>query len=147
MCSSDLSIPTSTSTSAAFRAPLPLQNPPAPPVSAPHISFINAVAFLKACKLPGVQSFHLYLNSPTSAKSSVISDTPDLSNIPEEYHDYADIFSKGKANTLPLHCPYDLKIDLEDRTEPPIGPILPLSQTELQALREFIDELLSSGFI
>ena len=98
-------------------------------------------------QLPGAQSFHLHLNSLTSTKSSIISNTPDLSNIPEEYHDYADIFSKGKADMLPLHHSYNLKIDLQDGTEPLIGPILPLSQTELRALCEFIDEHLSSGFI
>ena len=78
---------------------------------------------------------------------NIISNTPDLSNIPEEYHDYADIFSKGKADTLPPHCRYNLKINLEDGTEPLIGLVLPFSQIELQALCEFIDEHLSSGFI
>ena len=71
----------------------------------------------------------------------------DLSSIPPEYHDYADVFSKSKVNTLPPHRPYDLKINLEEGTSPPLGPIYSLSPAELATLREFIDEHLKSGFI
>ena len=71
----------------------------------------------------------------------------DLSSIPSEYHDYADVFSKSKADTLPPHRPYDLKINLEEGTSPPLGPIYSLSLAELTALHEFIDEHLKSCFI
>ena len=71
----------------------------------------------------------------------------DLSSVPLEYHDYADVFSKSKANTLPPHRPYDLKINLEEGTSPPLGPIYSLSPAELTALHEFINEHLKSGFI
>ena len=71
----------------------------------------------------------------------------DLSSVPLEYHDYADVFSKSKADTLPPHRPYDLKINLEEGTSPPLGPIYSLSPAELAALREFIDGHLKSGFI
>jgi len=47
------------------------------------------------------------------AKSTTISKKIDLSAIPEEYHEYADVFSKSKAETLALHRPYDLRINLE----------------------------------
>jgi len=42
---------------------------------------------------------------------------------------------------------YDLKIEIEDGAKPPLGPIYPLSESELVALREFIDEHLAMGFI
>jgi hypothetical protein len=64
-----------------------------------------------------------------------------------EYHDYSDMFSKFKADSLAEHQPYDLKIDLEENSAPPIGPIYLLSQTELQALQIFIDKNLETGFI
>jgi hypothetical protein len=38
----------------------------------------------------------------------------DLSETPEDYHEYQDIFSKSRASTLPPHRSYDLKIDLEE---------------------------------
>ena len=48
--------------------------------------------------------------------------------VPEEYHNFADIFSKVKAKKIALHWPYDLKINLEEGTSPPIVPMYPLSQ-------------------
>jgi len=44
-----------------------------------------------------------------------------MSGVPEEYHEYADVLSKERADTLPDHRPYDLKINLEDGAEPPLG--------------------------
>src|SRR6266511_798177 len=57
------------------------------------------------------------------------------------------VFSQAKADTLPAHHPYDLKIDLEEGAEPPLGRMYSLSQTEAQALHEFLDENLCIGFI
>ena len=144
----------SASTSSARAAQLPSQlfpassEAPTPSVSAPRVALINAAAFARACKLPGVQSFRIHLSDPSpSAHSASLMDEPDLSHIPEEYHDFADVFSKRKADTLAPHRPYDLKIDLEEGASPPIGPMYSLSQSELGALREFIDEHLRIGFI
>ena len=70
-----------------------------------------------------------------------------MSTVPEDYHDFADIFSKSKAGKLANHRPYDLKITLDEGTSPPFGPIYSLSQEELVALHKFIDENLATGFI
>ena len=95
-----------------------------------------------------MQSFSLSFSDPTvTGKSASASSDPDLSHIPEEYHDFADVFSKGKADTLPPHCPYNLKINLEDGAILPIVPMYSLSQSEMGALREFIDEHVRIGFI
>jgi hypothetical protein len=84
----------------------------------------------------------------TFAKSAALTKTLiDLSGIPEDYHEFADVFSKGKAETLPPHRPYDLKIDLEEGGAPPPGRMYSLSPLELEALRIFIDENVRSGFI
>jgi hypothetical protein len=71
----------------------------------------------------------------------------DHSTVPEEYHDFADVFNKAKADTLPPHRPYDLKINLEEGSTPPLRHMYSLSQTGLTALREFIDEHIATGFI
>ena len=63
-----------------------------------------------------------------------VSEEPDLSHIPEEYRDYANVFSKAKADTLAPHRPYDLQINLEEGATPPIGAVYSLSQSELQSL-------------
>ena len=95
-----------------------------------------------------MQSFSLSFSDPAvTGKSASVSSDPDLSHVPEEYHNFADVFSKGKADTLPPHHPYDLKIDLEDGAVPPIVPMYSLSQSEMGALREFIDEHVRIGFI
>ena len=74
-------------------------------------------------------------------------DPVDLSNVPEEYHEFADVFDKAKAQTLATHRPYDLKINLEEGYTPPLGQVYSLSQTKLKALQEFLDENLATGFI
>jgi len=71
----------------------------------------------------------------------------DMNNIPEEYHDFADVFSKSKAGKLTEHQPYNLKITLHEGTSPPFSPIYSLSQEELMALCKFIDKNLATGFI
>jgi hypothetical protein len=45
------------------------------------------------------------------------------------------------------HHPYDCTIDLEEGTQPPLGPIYNLSQNKLVVLREYIDKNFEKGFI
>jgi len=81
----------------------------------PNIAIIGAAAFLHASKLLGSYNFELCLHSlDIQANSTKLAETPDLSNIPSEYHEFADVFSKTKAEVLAPHHPYDLKIDLEE---------------------------------
>ena len=137
-----------TPTSSARAATVPLKTSAsveAPNTSIPtqNISVIGAAAFMHACKRPGTQCFSLHLSeSLLSTKSASVSDkAPDISTIPEEYHDYADIFSKSEASKLAPHRLYNLKIDLEEGTSPlPISAMYSLSSTELETLREFIDQ-------
>jgi hypothetical protein len=68
-------------------------------------------------------------------------------SLPEKYSDFKDVFSKENADILPEHRPYDCPIDLKENAQPPFGPIYNLSQPELKALREYIDENLAKGFI
>ena len=115
----------------------------------PNIAIIGAAVFLYASKLPGSHNFELCClhSSDIQANSTKLVKTPDLSNVPSKYHKFADIFSKTKAETLPPHCPYDLKINLEEGAQPLVGPIYSLSASEQEALKEFIEENLNTGFI
>jgi len=74
----------------------------------PHIAIISAPALLWASCLSGSKTFSLQFRSTLQAKSTTISKKIDLSTILEEYHEYADVFSKSKAETLAPHHPYDL---------------------------------------
>ena len=119
----------------------PLGFPPTsdlPPSSAPYLLLIGTAAFACTCKLPGAMNFTLYICAKDaklhSASTSPPVDTPNLSGVPQEYHDFADVFSKAKATMLSLHHEYDLCIDLEEGTSPLLGIVYSLSQTELEVL-------------
>ena len=114
----------------------------------PNIAIIGAAVFLHASKLPGSHNFELCLCSlDIQANSTKLAETPDLSNVPSKYHEFADVFSKTKAETLPPHHPYDLKINLEEGVQSPVGPIYSLSTSKQETLKEFIEENLNTGFI
>ena len=103
---------------------------------------------MHASKLLDSHNFKLCLHSSDiQANCAKLAETPDLSNVPSEYHEFADIFSKTKAEILPPHCPYDLKINLEEGAQPLVGPIYSLSVSEQETLKEFIEENLNMGFI
>jgi hypothetical protein len=72
---------------------------------------------------------------------------PDLKDVPEVYHEFADVFSRQKANTLLPHRDCDLKINIDEGAKISAGPIYPLSKFELKTLQEFINENLKTGFI
>jgi len=113
-----------------------------------NIAIIGAAAFLHASKLLGSHNFELCLcSSDIQANSAKLAETPDLSNVPSKYHKFADVFSKTKAEVLPPHHPYDLKINLEEGAQPLVGPIYSLSALEQEALKKFIEENLNTGFI
>ena len=113
----------------------------------PQVTLINASMYAHTCKLKGTQHFQLRISLPEVTGQSTSSVPVDLSALLEEYHDFADVFSKSRAGKLADHRPYNLKNTLDEGTVPPFGPIYSLSQEELAALRKFIDENLATGFI
>jgi len=125
---------------------IPSETTPSNPKQ-PHIAIISAPALIWASCLSGSKTFSLQFRSTIQAKSTTVSEKIDLSAIPEEYHEYANVFSKSKAETLASHCPYDLRIDLEKDFHPPVETIYSLSKFEQKALKEFINENLTNGFI
>jgi hypothetical protein len=147
-----LATPASTASPAVPQSPAPAQPALAATTTVtplPHVSLINATAFLRATKLPGSVQFTLNLNDPSASASSASLEEPpdDWNNIPEQYREFADVFSKMKADKLAPHRPYDLTINLEEGAQPPVGCIYSLSKVELEALRAFVDENLAIGFI
>jgi len=114
----------------------------------PNITIIGAAAFLHASKLLGSHNFELCLRSlDIQANSAKLAEAPNLSNVSSKYHEFADVFSKTKAEILPPYRPYNLKINLEEGAQPPVGPIYSLSASEQEAFKEFIEENLNTGFI
>ncbi|SOV08098.1 uncharacterized protein UDID_17285 [Ustilago sp. UG-2017a] len=137
----------------------PSQPSPTLPSASLDIDVIDAIAFDQSlqsdCLTSGtlypspVQSQHLLATTTTSADTTMAlaydAGLPDI--IPQEYHQYLDVFSRVKANKLPPHRTYDHQIPLEEGKSPPFGPIYSLSEHELKTLREYLEENLAKGFI
>jgi hypothetical protein len=140
--------------------PRPVKGLPLVPISGtPCIAWLDANAFSMTTSLPGSIMGTLYYTSPAhlgaTSETPFDSDLPDspdyiatlMKVVPSEYHDHLAAFSKRKADTLPPHRPYDLSIDLEDGKKPPFGPLYSLSELELKALSDWLEDNLSKGFI
>ncbi|KAK3510927.1 hypothetical protein QTP70_027099, partial [Hemibagrus guttatus] len=67
--------------------------------------------------------------------------------IPSCYQELQEVFSKTKATQLPPHRPWDCAIDLLPNAMPPRSKMYPFSRPETQAMEDYIEEALSSGFI
>ncbi|KAI2647858.1 Transposon Tf2-9 polyprotein [Labeo rohita] len=74
-------------------------------------------------------------------------DTQVKITIPSHYQDLSEVFSKTKATQLPPHRPWDCAIDLLPNAMPPKSKVYPLSRMEDQAMEDYIEEALESGFI
>lgn len=67
--------------------------------------------------------------------------------VPEQYRDFAKVFSKDRAERLPTRKPYDHAIDLVPGAVPSYSKIYPMAPNERTALKEFIEENLRKGYI
>jgi len=116
----------------------------------PHISMINTVTYKCLCqnKENAFFQINLVLGQKSLERASYVSSLDaDLSDIPCDYHQYADMFCKQGTKTLPQHCPFNLFIQIKDGKTPSLGPIYSLSALELQTLWDFIDENLKTRLI
>jgi Reverse transcriptase (RNA-dependent DNA polymerase) len=70
-------------------------------------------------------------------------------NLPEEYRDIIDAFSKAASDTLPPRRPYDHKIQLTDDNTDGLSysPLRHQSADELRAVKQYLIENLHKGFI
>ncbi|XP_073719444.1 uncharacterized protein [Misgurnus anguillicaudatus] len=85
----------------------------------PHVDWQNSII------LSWSQSCHVScLGSAVSGSVLSLPQVPavDLTGVPAEYADIAQVFSKARATSLPPHRPYDCAIDLLPGTSPPKDP-------------------------
>jgi hypothetical protein len=152
--------PVATPASLAPSAPSPLLRSANPVL----VSFVNTAAF-RTLTRHGAQPSVLQIkpSDPEAflhgAKVNIAVSKPDnsllhaeleslRSQVPSEYHEFLDVFSKTKADTLPEHNPhYDHHIELEEGKQPPFGPIYNLSEVKSAALQDFLQENLARNFI
>ena len=70
--------------------------------------------------------------------------------LPDEYHDFLDVFDKSKADELPPHRAYDHKLEFmddSDKSKLPKSRIYPMSGHKLEQVKKYLDEHLKKGFI
>jgi len=70
-----------------------------------------------------------------------------IDRLPDQYHDYLDLFKPSTAEKLAPHRTHGHAIDLKPDTQPPWGPIYWLSLKQLEALRKYLDNMLNQGKI
>jgi hypothetical protein len=117
------------------RHPPPQRPPPPIPAKVRLTTKINSNDEVYVLHLDGIVCLSEYLSAAHEEAQN------NLPPIPKEYEDLAEVFSKKKAHELPPHRgPLDHHIDLEEGSKPVFGPIYNLSETELQVLKEYIDE-------
>ena len=68
--------------------------PKAPGLWAPPISLINTAAYICACKLEGSIQFSIQLQPDSALQAASANAASNLSAVPKEYRDFADVFSK-----------------------------------------------------
>ena len=67
--------------------------------------------------------------------------------VPEEYHEYLDIFSEEKAHRFPETRPWDHKIEMKEGFELKSFKNYNLTQMEQLELDKFLKENLEKGYI
>ena len=127
----------------------PVFNPAAggnPKISS--IAQIGAAPFRTAARLEGSQVFAMSIREIMEIGLEI--PEFDINLLPQEVQDLKDFFSKTAADRLPEHRKYDHKIQLNEGTSPDqIGTarLYRMSDKELKALKEYIDEHLKKDFI
>lgn len=84
---------------------------------------------------------------PSGDPPDPVETPPDLSHVPPVYHEFAEVFCKSKALSLPPHCPYDCAIDLLPGAPLPKSRRYSLSRAEREVMEKYISDSLSSGII
>jgi hypothetical protein len=101
----------------------------------PLISLVSVEAFMRSMQSEGAQCFSILTHEPLKPDpSNKPKFNPDLKDVPEVYHEFADVFSRQKADTLLPHQDCNLKINIDEGEKIPAGPIYPLSKFELNTL-------------
>ncbi|KAK4695939.1 hypothetical protein P7C70_g8461, partial [Phenoliferia sp. Uapishka_3] len=113
---------------------------------------------LPPLKSSAIHIADLDLDSPLEVNAAHVSN-PDLEwdedekinfkeHVPEIYQDFPEVFDKLWGDKLPRHrSGVDHKIPIQDDTKIPESRIYPLSESELESIRKYLEENLKRGFI
>ena len=95
--------------------PIPITKTSEPKAKDIDIGMIGADVYCTVCHLKRAQVFVVSMRDiQYQAEKEVRAETDLKSIVPQEYHDFLDVFSKKDLDTLLLHQEYDYKIYLEE---------------------------------
>ena len=120
-----------------------------------RVELINKKEFAKAALneksetfVVHVASFNLTLGIHLDRAAQIASLLTEEVRIPNEYSDFANVFSEEKVLVLPECTKLNEHIiNLEDGKQPPYGPIYSLGPVELETLKTYIKTHLKTRFI
>jgi len=72
---------------------------------------------------------------------------PKGTDLPPQYHEFADVASEDSSRELAEHSLNDLAINIEEGAAPPYQPLYGLSEAELVVLRKYIADFMARGWI
>jgi hypothetical protein len=128
----------------------------------PDIAIIAAAPFMTLARkyedigVTSLCEINHYIQDKINQAKGMENDEVDLQEkvlreVPAEYHDYLDIFSKSQSDELPpMRTTANHKIDLVDDAKPEdlgYSPLYKMSLEELTACKKYIEEHLKKGFI
>src|SRR5258708_5218625 len=93
------------------------------------IHMVSALMMTKLCKDLGTPTFVISTADLTLPQAT---NANTLDSIPVEYHEFCNVFSGEKVDTLAPHRPYDLQINVEEGAKPVHRPIYSLSPQNSQ---------------
>ena len=71
----------------------------------------------------------------------------EMTQLPPEYSEYADVASEDDSKELAEHSRNDLAINIAEGEAPPYQPLYGLSEAELVVLRKYLAEFMERGWI
>jgi Reverse transcriptase (RNA-dependent DNA polymerase). len=113
----------------------------------PEVELLNAATCVEEV-LQGCAAYIIYPRTLRNGETTALFGASIIEPaLPEEFQDFEDVFSEEEAGILPENGEHDHAIDLLPGTQPPHKPLYPLSERELQVLREYIESALEKGWI
>jgi len=114
-----------------------------------NIVMLNGASFFRTVKRGKLTIFKasLYdINKAIEVKD--LKEKPLEEVIPKQYHEFLPLFSKVLADKLPPHRPnVDHEVRLKEGEVPSWGPLYKMSREELVAMKEWLEDNMTKGFI
>lgn len=89
------------------------------------------------------EDFDKFIAKTTKAKAP----TDPATKVPEEWHEYLDVFSQPAAEELPEHNDSDHKIEIQPGAKLPHKNPYRMTREENIAVQTYVDDMLKKGFI